>query len=343
MKSFLLAAVLALYPGIVALAADATPTAPPLHDGMIKVAFVLSKHANVMDIAGPWEVFQDTTLKGADGKDVSPYTLYTVASDKSPIRTAGANHPGLEITPDYGFADAPMPDIVVIGAQHGGPGLDEWLKKVHAEHKVIMSVCTGAFLLADTGLLDGKSATTHHWYLGNFAHDHPKVKLVHDVRYVEASPLLFSAGGLTSGVDLALHMVDQRFGRPVAEQTANYMEYLGTGWKSNKGIAALDVPVKREDWIGELASHESVVLHILTYGASPALSIDIPSQHVAGAPVAFKQDGKKLTLSFVTSSGPATLQGETNDKGTALTGTLTQDDREQALTLTKAAGAAQKN
>src|SRR5690242_19854032 len=90
----------------------------PLANGMIKVAFAISKHVNVMDIAGPWEVFADTSLKDANGQDIAPYQLYTVAASKAPLQSAGANHPGLTITPDYDFADAPTPDIVVVPAQH---------------------------------------------------------------------------------------------------------------------------------------------------------------------------------------------------------------------------------
>ncbi len=182
MKSLLLIAVLAILPA--AGAAAATPAKPQLRNGMIKIAFAISEQVNVLDIAGPWEVFADTSMKDARGKDVAPYQLYTVAASKAPLHSAGANHPGLTITPDYDFTDAPAPDIVVVPAQHGSPELEAWLKKIHAQHVTIMSVCTGAFKLAQAGLLDGKEATTHHWYFGNFAREFPKVKLVKDVRYV---------------------------------------------------------------------------------------------------------------------------------------------------------------
>jgi transcriptional regulator GlxA family with amidase domain len=173
MKNLLFFAAMAVLPLAGALAA--TPAKPETHDGMIKVAFAISKHVNVMDIAGPWEVFADTSLRDRDGKNVSPYELYTVADSTAPLQSAGGNRPGLTITPDYDFAHAPRPDIVVVPAQHGSPELEAWLKKIHAEHITIMSVCTGAFKLAQAGLLDGKEATTHHWYFGNFARDCPDV------------------------------------------------------------------------------------------------------------------------------------------------------------------------
>jgi transcriptional regulator GlxA family with amidase domain len=121
---------------------------------------------------------------------------------------------------------------VVIGAQSGGPGLSQWLQRIHKDHKVILSVCTGAFKVAEAGLLDGRQATTHHEYTDKLARQYPNVKVISAVRYVQSDPIIYTAGGLTSGVDLALHIVEQYFGREVAQKTANYMEYQGTGWNS---------------------------------------------------------------------------------------------------------------
>jgi putative intracellular protease/amidase len=328
-KHLILAATLAMLP-IVGSAAT-----KPLSNGMIKVAFAISKHVNVMDVAGPWEVFADTSVKDAQGKDIAPYELYTVAASKTPLQSAGANHPGLTITPDYDFADAPTPDIVVVPAQHGSPELEAWLKKIHAQHVTIMSVCTGAFKLAQTGLLDGKQATTHHWYFGNFAHDFPNVKLVKDVRYVQADPVTFTAGGLTSGVDLALHLVAERFGQDTAQQTANFMEYLGTGWKTNHGIPALDLPVTHEYWTGKLANNDVVVLHVTTYGASPVYTADIPSQHIEGVPVSPSGNGNHASLAVAIPGHPATLVGTLNAEDTVFTGTFSQDGKTYPLTLTQ--------
>jgi transcriptional regulator GlxA family with amidase domain len=93
-------------------------------------------------------------------------------------------------------------------------------------------VCTGAFRVAQAGLLDGLPATTHHDYLDKFAAEFPKVRIVRSVRYVQSEPTIYTAGGLTSGVDLALHIVEGYFGHEVAQKTADYMEYQGSGWKS---------------------------------------------------------------------------------------------------------------
>src|SRR5947208_7629945 len=92
-----------------------------------------------------------------------------------------------------------------------------------------MSVCTGAFILAQTGLLSGKSATTFHGAFVAFALQFPDIHLKRGARFVEEGNLA-TAGGLSSGIDLALHVVERYFGREVAERTADQMEYQGRGW-----------------------------------------------------------------------------------------------------------------
>ncbi|MGA9423319.1 MAG: DJ-1/PfpI family protein [Rhodanobacteraceae bacterium] len=335
MKTFALATLLAVLPITHALA-DAPGNVTPPRNGMVKVAVVLSKHATVIDFAGPWEVFQDTSIDDGHGNDINPFELYTVAPSKAPLHTSGSNRPGLTITPDYSFADAPIPDIVVIGAQMGGPGLTAWLKKVHADHKIIMSVCTGAFELAKTGLLNGKEATTHHWYFDNFARQFPDVKLVRQVRYAQASPILFSAGGLSSGIDLALHVVADYFGRNAAQQTADYMEYLGTGWKSNSGISPAAIPLRHQTWSGDLDAGRKVVLHRAIRGDSSTFTMDIPAEKVTAAPTSVKQDGKQVTLTIQIDGHPATFTGKVdNSEATSLTGTFTQDGKSQPLELAR--------
>jgi transcriptional regulator GlxA family with amidase domain len=108
-----------------------------------------------------------------------------------------------------------------------------WLRARHDQKQTVMSVCTGAFDLAKAGLLDDKQATTHHDAFNFFQKTFPTVTLVHGKRYVQSDPNLYTAGGLSSGIDLALHMVDLRFGRAVAEQTAITLEYQGAGWLTN--------------------------------------------------------------------------------------------------------------
>jgi transcriptional regulator GlxA family with amidase domain len=93
-----------------------------------------------------------------------------------------------------------------------------------------MSVCTGAFQLGAAGLLDGKRATTHHDAFENFKKQFPKVTLIEGQRFVQSDDVIYTAGGLTSGIDLALHVVERYYGRQAAMDTAKYMEYESTHW-----------------------------------------------------------------------------------------------------------------
>jgi transcriptional regulator GlxA family with amidase domain len=195
----------------------------PAH-GSIPVAFVISEGATMIDFAGPWEVFQDVHVEGrGPGMDEQmPFRLYTVSDSRTPIRTSG----GMQVVPDYTFEDAPAPAIVVVGAQGGrSKQMQDFLRRAAARSQILMSVCTGAYKLAMAGLLDGKKATTHHDSHDDFQKRFPKVSVQRGVRYVQSDPVIFTAGGLTSGIDLALHVVELYFGREAAERTAQFMEY----------------------------------------------------------------------------------------------------------------------
>jgi len=199
---------------------------PPAR-GTIKVAVAVADAATVIDFAGPWEVFQDVMVmdRGASHEEQMPFELYTVAATKEPIRASA----GLHIIPDFSIDDAPAPHVLVVGAQRADDRLRNWIKSASASTALTMSVCTGAFQLARAGLLDGLTATTHHDFYDDFARQFPKVTLVRDQRYVE-HPRIATSGGLTSGIDLALRVVQRYFGTEVAERTAVYMEHQSTRW-----------------------------------------------------------------------------------------------------------------
>jgi transcriptional regulator GlxA family with amidase domain len=193
-------------------------------DGVIPVAFALSDGATMIDFAGPWEVFQDVMLTAGGGMN-HPFRLFTVAEKTEPIRASA----GMKIIPEYTFETAPAPKIVVIPAQLGNAALHKYLQRVYEQTDVTMSVCTGAFHLGNAGLFAGKEATTHHDYFDQFERRFPDVKLRRGLRFVEGLKIS-TAGGLTSGIDLALRVVERYFGRKIAEQTAAYMEYQSKSW-----------------------------------------------------------------------------------------------------------------
>ncbi len=211
------------------------PLAPPAK-GAIPVAFVVSEGAVVIDFCGPWEVFQDVH----DAQGHGFFNLYTVAETTKPI-TASA---GLKIVPDYTFQTAPSPKVTVIPAQSGvSAAMLEWIRKSSKTADVTMSVCTGAYVLARTGLLSGKAATTHHGAYSDFAMEFPDIQLKRGARFVEDGNLA-SSGGLSCGIDLALRVVERYYGRERAEQTVDMMEYQGQGWmnpNSNQAYCKLRI------------------------------------------------------------------------------------------------------
>ena len=212
-------------------AAGADRLTPP-ETGSIPVAFVITPGATVIDFTGPWEVFQDAVVpgRGTTSADTRPFRLFTVGQSREAVRASA----GLQIVPDYTFADAPEPKVIVVPAQGSSPEMIAWIKKASAKADLTMSVCVGSFILAEAGLLDGRAATTHHEFLNQFAREFPNVDVRRDVRYVEG-PRVATAAGLTSGVDLALRVVERYFGAQVAERTAAYMEHESDAWRARRG------------------------------------------------------------------------------------------------------------
>jgi len=202
-------------------AAPARPLQPPV-EGSIPVAFLISDGAVVIDFAGPWEVFGNVMI----GNRMDVFNCYTVAESTTPIKASG----GMQIVPNFTLANAPAPKVVVIPAQ-GDPtkAMLDWVRNTAKTADLTMSVCTGAFLLAETGLLAGKGATTHHGALTSFQLAYPDVQVKRGARFVEDGNLA-SSGGLSSGIDLALRVVERYYGRTVATETAFNLEYQGRGW-----------------------------------------------------------------------------------------------------------------
>ena len=180
---------------------------------------MLGENANVIDTAGPWEVFQDVMVTEGD-RHLHPFFPFTVAPTEEPVRMTG----GLLVKPAYSIDKAPQPDVIVVPAQRSTEASRAWLRRASAGADVTMSVCTGAFQLGRVGLLDGLPATTHHQFWDAFEQEFPKVKLQRGPRFVDTGRIA-SAGGLTSGIDLALHIVGRYFGEEVAAATARYMEH----------------------------------------------------------------------------------------------------------------------
>ena len=219
--------------------AKTNPLTPPAK-GSIPIAFPISEGTQLIDFAGPWEIFDGVVKPGTTNEPA--FKVYTVAESLGPISASG-----MKIVPDYTFETAPPPKLIVIPAQGGATkAMIDWIRMSSKSTDVTMSVCTGAFVLARTGLLSGKSATTFHEAFDGFAMQYPDIKLIRGARFVEDGNLA-SSGGLTSGMDLAFRVVERYFGREVTEKLAFQLEYQGKGWMnaaSNEVYAKYESPKK---------------------------------------------------------------------------------------------------
>jgi YHS domain-containing protein/putative intracellular protease/amidase len=208
--------------GAVKPSALAGPLKPPA-DG-VPVACLISDGAVVIDFCGPSEVFGNVMPGGR--MDMNAFRVYTVAETAKPVTAAG----GMRFVPDYTLENASAPKVIVIPAQNdSSEAMLEWIRKSAKTADVTMSVCTGAFLLAKTGLLAGKAATTHHSAYVELSMKFPDIQVKRGVRFVEQGNLA-TAGGLCCGIDLALRVVERYYGRETARAAAYNMEYQGQGW-----------------------------------------------------------------------------------------------------------------
>ena len=195
----------------------------PPAGGPVQVAFVMGPDLVTIDMFGPWAAFGN-----AMGPNMSSlFNLYAVATRSEPLDVDG-----LKIQPQYSFENAPQPHVLVVPQQKHLPEAIAWIKKVSAHTDVTMSVCTGAFLVAKAGLFDGLKATTHHDAYDRFEQMFPKVTLVRGPKYVENRDVS-SSGGESSGIDLALRVVERYYGTEAAKNAAYNMEYRRTARPQN--------------------------------------------------------------------------------------------------------------
>lgn len=181
------------------------------------VLFVLFDGVQSLDVTGPLEVFA-----GAEKHTPGTYRIRTASFDGSPVRTSS----GLTVVPDQALTDAPDPHTLVVpggeGTRSPQPALTDWLREHGPRAERLVSVCTGAILLAAAGLLDGRRATTHWAYCDKLARDHPAVEVDPDPVYIRDGHVATSAG-VTSGIDLALALVEEDLGRDVALAIARHL------------------------------------------------------------------------------------------------------------------------
>lgn len=202
------------YPGI-------TLTNTPV--GRKTAAILLYNGADIMDVTGPWSVFEHGGLN-----------VVTVAKASDLIRLGMT----MVVKPDYTFENLPEVDVIVIPG--GGPAennqdmeIVEWIKKRYESTETMFSVCSGAFFLGLAGLLDEQEATTFSSLIPVLDHQFPKAEVRNDTKYTDSGKIVTSAG-LSSGIEAAFHVIAKYYGQGRAQDVANHMEY---DWKPQSNYA----------------------------------------------------------------------------------------------------------
>ena len=194
-----------------------------------RIGILVFDDVEVLDFAGPFEVFSRTRLtpglESRRSEESAPFEVFTVAPRQGPVVATG----GLKIIPHHDFATAPPIDVVLVPGGFGTrPLLQDaevlaWLRRTAAAAERVTSVCTGSLLLAQAGLLSGRRATTHWSSLDRLAGIDTTVTVLAEPRVVD--DVVMTSAGVSAGIDLAFAIVAAYCGRDVAVETARYIDY----------------------------------------------------------------------------------------------------------------------
>lgn len=197
------------------------------------VGIFVFDNVEVLDFAGPYEVF--TTASRVYGKQnllscVTPFEVFTIGKTKESVRARA----GLKIDPDFDFKTHPKIDVLLIPGGVITEALKDasvinWIAFISKQTKLTASICTGAFLLAKAGLLEGKSATTHWEDIEDLRVMFPHLDVKEQMRWVDEGKIVTSAG-ISAGIDMSLHLVERLVNRNLALNTARQMEF---DWTEN--------------------------------------------------------------------------------------------------------------
>ncbi|MYM91774.1 DJ-1/PfpI family protein [Rugamonas sp. FT82W] len=181
----------------------------------------------VLDFAGPYEVFTCATRMAAKLTPgaPAPFRVRTVGQRGAMLRARA----GLSVFPEAHFGDAGPLDVLivpggVVDAERDKQEVIRWIAATAPACELVASVCTGAFLLAQAGLLDGQEATTHWEDIDALRAAFPRVRVTGERRWIDNGRTVTS-GGISAGMDMSLHLVARLAGRELAARTALQMEY----------------------------------------------------------------------------------------------------------------------
>jgi transcriptional regulator GlxA family with amidase domain len=198
----------------------------------LQIGLYVFDGVEALDFAGPFEVFTTATRMHAREHADAPALMRvcTLGRTREPVRARA----GLEIRSDFALDDHPGLDALIVPGgvvtdELGKPDVIAWIATQATRVPLVASVCTGAFLLARAGLLDGRRATTHWEDLGDLRAMFPQVDVVDGVRWVDAGAVVSSAG-ISAGIDMSLHLVERLHARALALRTARQMDF---DWTEN--------------------------------------------------------------------------------------------------------------
>jgi transcriptional regulator GlxA family with amidase domain len=204
-----------------------------------RVDILLFPQVEVLDFAGPYEVFTTANRMAARlmPHSMPPFEVRTVASAAGPVRARA----GLQALADAGFADAAPPAAVLVvpGGVVDDARRDEatlrWIAAAAGGAELVASVCTGAFVLADAGLIAAGTPVTTHWEdIADLRRAHPALDVREGLRWVDGGRIangraaLVTSAGISAGIDMSLHLVERLAGRALAERTARQMDFEWT-------------------------------------------------------------------------------------------------------------------
>ena len=186
------------------------------------LALFIFDDVEVMDFAGPFEVF--SVANELNNHDL--FDIKIISVNSTPVRAKN----GLFVNPDCSINEISKADIVIIPGGDGTRPLLKhkevinWIKKISLNAEVVASVCSGALLLAQAGLLSGLKATTHHQVLETLRDMAENIQVVDNIRFIDNGKIITSAG-ISAGIDMSFYIVERFYGQSTAEATARYMEY----------------------------------------------------------------------------------------------------------------------
>lgn len=194
------------------------------------VGIYLFPEIEVLDFAGPYEVFTTATRVAARQTPGEPATfnVFAIAENLEPVRARA----GLQFVPDFTLNSHPHIDVLIIpggvvSAELEKPDVINWISRTASSTRITASVCTGAFLLAKANVLSSHKATTHWEDVDDLQHAFPSLNLITNVRWVDEGAVVTSAG-ISAGIDMSLHLVARIAGMSLAERTARQMEFEWT-------------------------------------------------------------------------------------------------------------------